>query len=217
MGQNFAAEATRRMLGVAKPVVNNSLDLDYVAVKVPMFSFARLVGVDPILGVEMASTGEVGCFGRDIHEALLHGLLATGFQFPQRGVLLSLGPIVDKYMFAAEAGVIANDLGLPVFATKGTAAMLRELGIDCVEVDKRPEDEQNAMRLIDEGKVDLVINVSREFDDSGRPDGFFIRRRAVDAGVSLITDLQLARAIVEALKWYKPESLQIEPWNYYVT
>jgi len=216
MGQNFAAEATRRMLGVARPVNNNSLDLDYVAVKVPMFSFARLIGVDPILGVEMASTGEVGCFGRDIHEALLHGLLATGFKFPRTGVLLSLGPLVDKYGFAEEAELIAKELDLPIYATKGTAIMLRELGIDCIEVGKKPNEEQNAMDLMDDGIIDLVINVSREFDESGRPDGFFIRRRAAESGISLITDLQLARAIVEALRYYKPDSLSVEDWSHYV-
>jgi carbamoyl-phosphate synthase large subunit len=217
MGQNFAAEATRRMLGVAKPVNNNCLDLDYVAVKVPMFSFARLVGVDPMLGVEMASTGEVGCFGRDIHEALLHGLLATGFKFPRAGVLLSLGPVVDKYSFAEEAEIIAKELDLPIYATQGTAGMLRELGIDCVEVGKRPNDEQNAMDLMDDGKIDLVINVSREFDESGRPDGFFIRRRATESGVSLVTDLQLARALVAALRCYQPESLSVADWGHYVS
>ena len=89
-GQNYVAEAMRRMLGVRKPIENRGLDLDYVAVKAPMFSFSRLVGADPMLGVEMASTGEVGCFGDDVHEALLHALLATGFRFPKKGVLLSL-------------------------------------------------------------------------------------------------------------------------------
>jgi len=216
MGQNFAAEATRRMLGVSKPVNNNSLDLDYVAVKVPMFSFARLIGVDPVLGVEMASTGEVGCFGRDIHEALLHGLLATGFKFPNHGVLLSLGPVADKYSFAEEAEVIANELNLPIYATKGTAIMLRELGIECIEVRKKPNEEQNAMDLMDEGKIDLVINVSREYDELGRPDGFFIRRRSAESGISLITNLQLARAIVEALRYYKPDSLSMKDWSHYV-
>jgi carbamoyl-phosphate synthase large subunit len=90
-----------------------------------MFSFARLIGVDPVLGVEMASTGEVGCIGRDIHEALLHGLLATGFKFPRHGVLLSLGPVVDKYSFAEEAELITKELELPIYATKGTAIVLR--------------------------------------------------------------------------------------------
>src|SRR4030095_14215428 len=87
---NYVAEAMRRMLGVRVPIRNHSLELDYVAVKAPMFSFSRLVGADPMLGVEMASTGEVGCFGDDLHESLLHALLATGFKVPRKGVLLSL-------------------------------------------------------------------------------------------------------------------------------
>ena len=93
-GENFVAEAMRRMLGVSRARSRtDSLDLDYVGVKAPMFSFSRLVGADPMLGVEMVSTGEVGCFGGDLHEALLHALLATGFRFPRKGVLLSLGPV----------------------------------------------------------------------------------------------------------------------------
>ena len=99
------------MLGVARAVENHSIDLDYVAVKAPMFSFSRLVGADPMLGVEMASTGEVGCFGDDLHEALLHALLATGFKVPRKGVLLSLGPLTDKYWVADEARVLAQRWG----------------------------------------------------------------------------------------------------------
>ena len=110
-GNNFVIEAMRRMLGVARAVENHSLDLDYVAVKAPMFSFSRLVGADPMLGVEMASTGEVGCFGDDLHEALLHALLATGFKVPRKGVLLSLGPLTDKYWFADEARVLSRGDG----------------------------------------------------------------------------------------------------------
>ena len=139
-GKNFAAEAMRRMLGASQELVNNSLDLDYVGVKVPMFSFSRLVGADPMLGVEMASTGEVGCLGKDLNEALLHGLLATGFQLPHKGVLLSLGPIVDKYWFADEARIIAQELALPIYATEGTAETLTELGIKCTSVGKKSGD-----------------------------------------------------------------------------
>lgn len=83
-GHNYAEEAMRRMLGLKREIRNNNLDLDYVAVKVPMFSFSRITGADPRLGVEMARTGEVGCFGDDLHEALLHGLLATGFRLPKK-------------------------------------------------------------------------------------------------------------------------------------
>ena len=216
-GTNFAQEAMRRMLGVGGPVKNESLNLDHVGVKVPMFSFSRLVGADPMLGVEMMSTGEVGCFGDDLHEALLHGLIATGFRFPKRGVLLSLGPVADKYWFADEAKVIAEELRLPIYATHGTAEMLGGIGIACTAVEKRAGDGLNAIALIDQGEVDLVINVPREYDAFGRPDGILIRRAAVDAGVPLITDLQLARAVVEALRRRKPDDLRILAWEDYVS
>jgi carbamoyl-phosphate synthase large subunit len=199
-GTNYVAEAMRRMLGVQKPVENKSLDLDYVAVKAPMFSFSRLVGADPMLGVEMASTGEVGCFGDDVHEALLHALVATGFRFPKKGVLLSLGPLQDKYWFADEARVIADVLKLPIFATPGTAEALKTLGIPCTSLGKTEADGAGAIHAIEDGSVDLVINVPREYDELGRPDGYWIRRRAVDAGIPLLTDLQLARAVIEALR-----------------
>ena len=215
-GQNFVAEATRRMLGVARPVENRSLDLDYVAVKAPMFSFSRLVGADPMLGVEMASTGEVGCFGDDLHEALLHALLATGFRFPKKGVLLSLGPVEDKYWFAEEARVIAEHLQLPIYATPGTAEALRAVGIACTSLAKKPDEGETAMQAIDEGKVDLVINIPREYDALGRPDGYLIRRRAVDTGVPLITDLQLARAVIEALRCKRLEDLPTRSYDEYL-
>ncbi len=215
-GQNFAAEAMRRMLAVRQEVTNRSLDLDYVGVKVPMFSFSRLVGADPLLGVEMASTGEVGCLGRDLNEALLSGLIATGFRFPERGVLLSLGPLADKYSFADEAKVIADELKLPIYATAGTAEMLETLGIRCVPVAKSESGEGSAPALIEANRVDLVINVPREYDALGRPDGYFIRRSAVDHGVPLITDLQLARAVIEALRVKKPSNLKVIAWNDFV-
>ena len=215
-GQNFAAEAMNRMLGVRREVANNSLDLDYVGVKVPMFSFSRLVGADPMLGVEMASTGEVGCLGADLHEALLHGLLATGFRFPKLGVLLSLGRVADKYWFADEAKVIAEELRLPIYATSGTAEMLDELGIESTEVGKSDAGANSAIRLIESDKVDLVINVPREFDELGRPDGYLIRRAAVDFGVPLVTDLQLARAVIEALRQKGTKSLKTAAWNSFV-
>jgi carbamoyl-phosphate synthase large subunit len=216
IGENFAAEATRRMLGVSREIVNRSLDLDYVGVKAPMFSFSRLAGADPLLGVEMLSTGEVGCLGRDLHEALLHGLLATGMRFPRKGVLLSLGPVADKYWFADETRIISNELQLPIYATRGTAEMLAEIEIPCTVVEKAAGTGVSGLDVIEQGHVDFVINVARDYDQFGRPDGYWIRRQAVDLGVPLVTDLQLARAIVEALRWRKPSSLEVLAWNDYV-
>jgi carbamoyl-phosphate synthase large subunit len=215
-GKNFATEAMRRMLGVREPITNNSLDLDYVAVKAPKFSFDRLSGADPMLGVEMASTGEVGCFGDDLHEALLHAMLAAGFSFPARGVLLSLGPIEDKYTLADEVRVISDELKLPIYATGGTAEALTAIGIPCITVSKHLGDGTSALNLIDDGKIDLVINIPREYDRLGRPDGYLIRRRAVEAGVPLITDLQLARAVIEALRRRERYNLNVLAWQDYM-
>jgi carbamoyl-phosphate synthase large subunit len=216
-GNNFSREAMRRMLGVAGAVKNDSLNLDHVGVKAPMFSFSRLVGADPMLGVEMMSTGEVGCFGDDLHEALLHALLATGFRFPQRGVLLSLGPVEDKYWFADEARAVVEGLHLSLYATRGTAEALAEIGIPCTAVEKHADKRPNALELIERGEVDLVINIPREYDALGRPDGVLIRRAAVDAGVPLITDLQLARAVIEALRRKKRADLPLLAWSEYVS
>jgi carbamoyl-phosphate synthase large subunit len=213
IGENFAAEAMRRMLGVRREIVNRSLELDYVGVKAPMFSFSRLAGADPLLGVEMLSTGEVGCLGRDLHEALVHALLATGMKFPRQGVLLSLGPVADKYWFTDEARVIAQELKLPIFATRGTAEMLAGVGIPCTAVEKGPGDGVSGLEVIRRGLVDLVINIPRDYDEHGRPDGYLIRREAIDHGVALVTDLPFARSIIEALRWRNPADLDVIAWN----
>ncbi|MCA9551736.1 MAG: carbamoyl-phosphate synthase large subunit, partial [Myxococcales bacterium] len=213
-GNNFVREAMKRMLGVREPITNHALDLDYVGAKVPMFSFPRLVGADPLLGVEMASTGEVGCFGDDAHEALLHGLLATGFRFPKKGVLLSLGPVSGKYSFTDEARSIVEELELPIYATAGTAEMLAQVGVPSTVLSKEESGEGSAVHCINEGKVDLVINVPKSYDEMGRPDGYAIRRRAVDAEIPLITDLMLARALVDAMRLRKgPSALKVLAWN----
>jgi hypothetical protein len=157
----------------------------------------------------MLSTGEVGCLGRDLPEALEHALLATGVQLPRKGVLLSLGPVADKYAFTDEAHILAEELGLPLYATPGTAEMLAAVGIACTEVDKA----RGAEEVIEQGRVDLVINVPREYDEQGRPDGYRIRRQAIDCGVPLITDLPFARALVEALRARKSASLDPIAWN----
>jgi carbamoyl-phosphate synthase large subunit len=204
------------MLGLKREVSNETLALDYVGVKVPMFSFSRIVGADPMLGVEMTSTGEVGCLGADLNEALLQGLLATGFRFPSAGVLVSLGPIAEKYSFADEARLIVEELGLPVYATKGTAERLIEVGVNCIPVEKEPGEGPSAFDVIDDGRVDLVINIPREYDEQGRPDGYLIRRQAVDAGIPLITDLKLAGAVVEALRSRRPQELSMVAWDDFI-
>lgn len=227
LGQDFVRAAARVMLG-APPDLEaarqpDPLALPYVAVKAPMFSFRRITGADPILGVEMTSTGEAGCFGRTLEEALAKALLSTGFRFPRRGVLLSLGPPDDKPRFIAEARMLA-ELGLRLHATAGTAAELRAAGIACIEVDKgEKECGSPALLLLRSGEVDLVIHLPRAYDDQGRPDGFRLRRAAIDAEIPLLTSLPLARAVVRVLCRYRlpdaaslAQQVELRPWHQYL-
>jgi carbamoyl-phosphate synthase large subunit len=216
LGVNFAHEAMRCMLGERRQVMVAPLEIDHVGVKAAMFSFSRLAGVDPVPGIEMASTGEVGCIGSDVHEALLHALLAVGFRFPRRGVLLSLGPVEHKYQFHAESRVLSDELKLPLFATPGTAEALEELGVPCTPVAKEGGQGVSGMELIGSGSIDLVINIPRTYDSEGRPDGYLIRRKAVDCGIPLITDLKLARAVIEALRHRGPSELELKSLSAYV-
>jgi len=220
LGVNFISEATRLMLGARKAAPDrrrNPLELDYVAVKAPMFSFRRLSGADPILGVEMASTGEVACFGDDAEEALLKAVIATGFHYPKQGVLLSLGPVGDKYRFADEARALVRQ-GLRLYATPGTAEMLAAEGLPHETLDKT-DDGGNWPKAVDamrEGKIDFVINVPRDYDDQGRPDGIRIRRAAIDLEIPLVTDLWLARKIVRAMSRHRLEDLKVKAWSRYL-
>ena len=211
------AEAMRRMLGRRRRLSESTASISTTSASRCRCSRSRgCIGADPMLGVEMASTGEVGCIGDDLHDALLHGLLATGFRFPQ----------------ARRAAVARADCGQVLVRRRGEgdrrgtqAANLCHAGhgenaardrhrLHCGREAGRGQ--VNAIDLIDQGEVDLVINVPREYDAFGRPDGVLIRRAAVDAGVPLITDLQLARAVVEALRRRKPSDLQVLAWQDYV-
>ena len=225
-GRNYARAATRIMLGEPPRMEHRPLyDLEHVGVKVPQFSFSRLGGADPLLGVEMASTGEVGCLGDSFHEALLHGLVATGFRRPKKAVLLSLGPPRWKHRFLRTARMMVERLGLAIYATSGTSRVLREGGIENTTVERvrvggRPlgpgfaaPHPISGLDLIDRGEVDLVVNVPVAYDPEGHPDGYLIRRRAVDRGVPLLTDPSLAHHVVIALVAHREGSLKARAWN----
>ena len=219
LGRKLVRAAARLMLGATPdlglPV--DPLDLPYVAIKSPMFSFRRLSGADPVLGVEMASTGEVGCLGRTRHEALYKALLSTGFRVPQRGALLSLGPVGDKYRFTDEARAL-HQLGLALYATSGTADILQAEGIPCTSVDKGEGGATStAIGLLRSGAVDFVVNLPRTYDEAGRPDGFRLRRAAADLEIPLFTDLELARAVVWALSTCTLADLEAKPWHAYTS
>jgi carbamoyl-phosphate synthase large subunit len=204
------------MLGHPPDTVSNGLEVDHVGVKVPQFSFGRLAGADPFLGVEMASTGEVACLGADLDEALLKAMWSVGIRPPRRGVLLSLGKLPDKYRFRDEARTLTR-MGLTLFATSGTAQMLTEEGL-AHEVVARSAEEPGpiARGVIESGRVDLVVNIPRSFDAEGRPDGYEIRRAAVDRGVPLITDVHVARLFVRAVARQRAMPMPVRSWGSYL-
>jgi carbamoyl-phosphate synthase large subunit len=215
---DFAREATRAMFDAPEATSpRDPLDLDRVGVKAPQFSFRRIEGADPTLRVEMSSTGEVGCFGKTADEALVKAMLSVGFRYPKKGVLLSLGPVRDKYRFATEAELLQAQ-GLVLFATRGTADMLAQGGIACTRVSKGDDerDGPSALALMRQGAIDLVVNVAREYDPHGLPDGALIRRLAVDLEIPLITDLMGARAIVRAIASSPRERIEALPWRAYL-
>ena len=203
-GLNYIKIATDVMLGHEIPEVENrALDMDYVAVKAAQFSFRRLAGADPVLGVEMASTGEVGCIGDDLNEALLKSMIATGFRVPERGVLLSIGPEKDKREMMEYVSML-REMGLSIFATEKTASLLRENGIDCKTAYKVSQNKTpTVIDIMKEGLVDMVVNIPSDYGIQEQVDGYRIRRSAIDYGISLITNQQLARALITAIVKYK--------------
>jgi len=192
------------------------LDLDYVGVKAPQFSFTRLEGADPTLGVEMASTGEVACLGWDFDEAFLKALIAVGFEFPLKKVLLSTGPVASKAAFLEGARVLAS-MGVEFFATRGTAEFMKRSGLDATVL-KWPLEggSPGAVEFIKSGELDLVINIPKHHQQEELENDYIIRRTAVDFGVPLITNVQIAQRLAEALtRFPTPESLRVRPWSAY--
>jgi hypothetical protein len=208
---NFIDIATRVMLGAhVRPVTIQPIDMDYVASKVSMFSFGRLKNSDPRLGVEMQSTGEVACFGVNHYEAFLKAMIAGGFKIPTKNVLLCIGPAAQKLEFLPMA-LTLQAMGFQLYATKGTHEALQdeEALRSCVHVYKPlVKREPNALTMLREGKLDLVINVPDSMDSGGLSDGFEMRRAAVDCAVPLITDIKTARLTVMALhrKWLREQA-----------
>ena len=192
-----------------------TLDLDHVGVKAPQFSFSRLKGADPVTGVEMASTGEVACFGDDMYEAFLKAMISVGFQLPKKNVLLSIGKIEDKAGFLPSARRL-TEIGYELFATDGTAAFLQENGIKVTALHKiRSGEKPNLIDALSEKKIDLVINIPKSYSREEVTDGYLIRRKAIDFNIPLVTNLQVAEVTVQALKLYKQGELKIKDWAQY--
>ena len=213
---NFIDLATRVIMRKRVPkIARSSFDLDYVGVKAPMFSFTRLKGSDPVSGVEMASTGEVACIGGDFKEAFLKSLISVGFGLPKRSVLLSTGPIESKAELLGSVKAL-SDMGLTIYATGGTAAFLESSGISS-EVLNWPlsRKEPNVLSHIEDGKIDLVINIPKNIEREELDNDYLIRRKAVDFGVPLITNLQIAKRFIDAFSSCSIEDLKVKSWDEY--
>ncbi|NWF51287.1 MAG: carbamoyl-phosphate synthase (glutamine-hydrolyzing) large subunit [Ignavibacteriaceae bacterium] len=214
---NFIEIATRLMLGEKVPRIDkSSFDLDYVGVKASQFSFTRLKGSDPVTGVEMSSTGEVACLGDDFNEAFLKSVLATGFKIPQKGVMLSTGTPKNKAELIDELKILQKT-GLKFYGTKGTADFYKENGSIDVEVLYRPFDnkEPSILTYMSEGKIDLVINIPKTAEKVELDSDYIIRRKAVDLNIALLTNIQIAKRFVKALKNYSPSTLPVKSWDEY--
>lgn len=216
---NFIDLATKIMLGIHVEKPSKSLfDLDYVGIKASQFSFSRLQGADPVLGVDMSSTGEVGCIGADTSEAILKSMLSVGMRVPDKnkGVLLSTGTAKQKASMLEAAGEL-HRAGYKIYATGGTHRFLRENGIPSVQVywPSEPDSHPQALRLLHDKEIDLVVNVPKNLTPTELGNGHKIRRAAIDLNIPLLTNARLASAFIHAFTTIPTDRLEILSWNEY--
>lgn len=213
---NFIDMATRIMLGEKVESLNKSVfDLDYVGVKASQFSFARLLKADPVLGVDMASTGEVGCIGENYYEAILKSMLSVGHRIPKKNILISSGPTRSKVELLNSTRMLIEK-GYNIYSTAGTAKFFKENGIDTQILYWPDEDkEPNIMEYLHDRKIDLVINIPKNHTKRELDNGYKIRRAAVDYNIPLITNARLASAFIYAICKVDPTEIAIKSWDEY--
>ena len=214
---NLIELATRVMLGlpVEKPS-KNLFDLDYVGIKASQFSFNRLQKADPVLGVDMSSTGEVGCLGDDTNTALLKSMLSVGHRIPKKNILLSTGGAKQKVAMLDAAKMLLEN-GYKLYATGGTSKFLTENGIENTHVLWPSEEgkEPKALDLLHNHTIDMVVNIPKNLTSSELTNGYKIRRAAIDLNVPLITNARLASAFIYAFCTTKIEDIDIKAWGEY--
>ena len=214
---NFIDLATKVMLGipVEKPH-KNAFDLDYVGIKASQFSFSRLQGADPVLGVDMSSTGEVGCLGENTSEALLKAMLSVGQEIPKKSVLLSTGGAKQK-VDMLDAAHKLYDKGYTLYATGGTHKFLTDNGIPAIlvywpsESDKQPQ----ALEMLHRKQIDMVVNIPKNLSSTELSNGYKIRRAAVDLNIPLLTNARLASAFIDAFCDLSLDQIEIKSWGEY--
>jgi len=212
---NFIETATRIMLGEkTEPINSSTFDIDYIGIKASQFSFARLHKADPVLGVDMSSTGEVGCLGKDFDEALLNAMISVGHHVPEGAVLVSSGDVRGK-VDMLDACRLLFDNGYTIYATAGTAKFLNENGIDAKFVCWPDEEGDNILDLIANHTVDMVINIPKNHTKRELTNGYRIRRWAIDHNIPLLTNARLASAYVNAFIHKPLSAIGITPWQAY--
>ena len=216
--RNFIETATRIMLDApySKPD-KSAFDIDWIGVKASQFSFSRLHKADPVLGVDMSSTGEVGCMGDDFNEALLNAMIAVGFSIPKKAVMFSTGATKSKVDLLESSRKLASK-GYKIYATAGTATFLNAHGVNTIPVfwpDERPDAEDNVMTMIANHKFDLIVNIPKNHTKRELTNGYKIRRGAIDHNIPLITNARLASAFVNAFCEMEEKDIQIKSWQEY--
>lgn len=219
-GINFAELLAESLFGCAQK--KELSKPDYVVVKAPQFSFARLEGVDPVLRVEMASTGEVACFGDTAEEAYLKAIYSTGVSIREKTALISIGGDANKERLLNSIWRL-NNMGFTLFATQNTHLYLKKKGIPSIVLQKVYENKlDNVVDVIEQKKVSLVINISEKYEEAPKvydklvSDGYLIRRAAIDNNIPLFTDMRTTRYFIRAIEKYSLKDLQIKSWNEYV-
>jgi carbamoyl-phosphate synthase large subunit len=214
--QNFIELATKVMLGeTVQKLSKGAFELDYIGIKASQFSFSRLAKADPVLGVDMASTGEVGCIGEDYYEALLKSMLSVGYRIPKKNIMLSTGEMRSKVEMVSICRLLVEK-GLNLYATRGTAEFLRLNGIEAQVVYWPDEDAKpNVMDLIKNRTFDLVINIPKNLSKIELNNDYEIRRGAIDFNIPLITNSRLASAFLNAICRKDLEEIGIKSWDEY--
>ena len=216
--RNFIETATRIMLDAPYSQPDKSaFDIDWIGIKASQFSFSRLHKADPVLGVDMSSTGEVGCMGDDFNEALLNAMIAVGFSIPKKAVMFSTGAAKSKVELLESSRMLAKK-GYQIYATSGTATFLNAHGVQTTPVfwpDERPDAENNVMKMIADHKFDLIVNIPKNHTKRELTNGYKIRRGAIDHNIPLITNARLASAFVNAFCEMDEKDIQIKPWQEY--
>ncbi len=214
---NLIDIATQVMLGMDVEKPNKNLfDLDCVGIKAPQFSFARLAKADPVLGVDMSSTGEVGCIGDNFDEAILNSMLSVGYSIPKKNVLISSGPLRSK-MELLKAAKLLKDNGYNIFATGGTHKFFAENGVETTHIywPSEPDQHPNSLEMIRNKEIDLVVNIPKNLSTNELKNGYKIRRNAIDFNIPLITNARLASAFIQAFCKMGKEDIKIKCWQEY--